>query len=127
MESSYLIVFAIIGFVIWFQFGLFYKARKNQGKDVSDSLIKFSLPAQDKLLIMFSSEQCGPCRAMYPVIEKLKQEYANVISLDVSKNTELARSLDIRATPTIVIINNGFIQNVLLGSQSEGKLRSLLE
>lgn len=64
MDISYLIILAIIGFVIWFQFGLFYKASK---------------------------------------------------------------SLGIRATPTLVMIENGFIQKVLLGSQSEAKLRSLLE
>lgn len=127
MDISYLIIFAIIGFVIWFQFGLFYKASKSQGKDVSDLLLKFDLPAQKKLLLFFSSEHCGPCRAMYPVIEKLKQDYANVISMDMGKNIELARSLGIRATPTLVIIENGFIQKVLLGSQSEAKLRSLLE
>ncbi len=127
MDSSFLIIIFIIAVVIWFQFGLLYEAVKFQGKDVSGMLRKFNLPVHDKVLLFFCSEYCDPCRAMYPLIEKLKQDYNQVKTVDVKKNTELAGSLKIRATPTIVIIDNGCIKKVLPGTQSEAKLRALLD
>ena len=127
MDYSYLIIFLIIGFVVWFQFGTLYAVNKLQGKDVSHVLLKFNLPVRNKLMLFFSSERCGPCRAMYPVIDKLKLDYSQVITIDVGKESELAERMEIRATPTTVIINNGLIEKILLGSQSETKLRTFLK
>ena len=126
METSYLIVILIVGFVIVFQFGLVYTARKNQGQDITEVLNHFELPSQGRLLLFFTSAQCRPCRSMYPIIDSLQRDASNVVKIELNEHMRFASQLNVRATPTIMIIQNGLIEKVLLGSQSEAKLRKLM-
>ena len=75
----------------------------------------------------FYSPTCGACRAMTPSIEAQALENSAVYCIDVSAEMELARQFNVRATPTAVLIEDGKISKVLLGSGLMKQLNQFIE
>lgn len=62
------------------------------------------------VLIDFYATWCGPCQAMAPIIEQVKQDYGariRVLKIDIDKNPQLARNLGIQGVPTLIIYHQG--------------------
>lgn len=58
-------------------------------------------------LLQFSTVFCAPCRATRSLLEDITSQLPDVahIHLDAESNLELVRELDIRSTPTTLILN----------------------
>ena len=81
------------------------------------------------VLVDFYAEWCGPCKALSPVLEQIKDEYkdrADVIKIDIDENHELASKYNIRSVPTIMIFKNGNILQTMKGFMGKGKIQELL-
>lgn len=94
-----------------------------------EEIIKGDLP----VLVDFSASWCGPCKAMFPIIEELSNEYEGkfVISkMDVDSNVETPSKFGIRSIPTLLFFKNGEVVDRLIGAQKKdilvAKLDSLL-
>lgn len=65
----------------------------------------------DKLIVVdFWATWCGPCRAMSPELEKVKQELGDkveIVKLDVDKSREVADHFGISSIPDVRIFRNG--------------------
>ena len=62
------------------------------------------------VLIDFYADWCGPCRVLTPIIEEIKQELGDkitVIKIDVDRNQQLAGALGIMSIPTVMIFQSG--------------------
>ena len=73
-------------------------------------LKKFGIhgPNQGKLIVDLSSEWCGPCRLLSPVLEKLRDEgLINLIQINIDDNRELGQELNIYAIPTLLFFKDG--------------------
>jgi len=58
-------------------------------------------------LIIFSASWCGPCKAMAPAVEELKSQYPdNVTKYDIDAEQELRDTFEIRAVPTIILLDS---------------------
>ena len=85
------------------------------------------------MLIDFWAPWCGPCRMVSPIIEQLASEYAGRVvfgKLNIDENQMVPRSFGIQSIPTMMILKNSRVVDILVGAlpkaQIETKLRQHL-
>lgn len=69
-------------------------------------------------VIDFYATWCGPCKAMIPHISKLMNEYPGVswFKVDVDQAMDVARSCDVSAMPTFLLVKDGRIASKVVGA-----------
>lgn len=71
-----------------------------------DNLIGGSTPT----LVDFFATWCGPCKMQGPILEQVKQavgDKANIIKVDIDRNSELANRYRVQSVPTLIVFKNG--------------------
>ena len=105
------------------------KAKKNEGKTLEIDSFKGEVAEylkKEKSLFYFYAPNCSACKRHQPIIDKLQNEFNEIIKIDVSKDLPTARKFGVMATPTIVLMNRNKIKEILIGLRSEALLRSKL-
>ncbi len=73
-------------------------------------------------IIDFWAGWCGPCMAMGPHFEAVADEYAEepiqFVKINTEHHPELSASFNIRSLPTMVMVHNGEILDLSIGSQN---------
>lgn len=116
-----------LGAVFLMQYLTIRRARRNVGRPAPDTAaVDGAAHGDPRRLYYFHSPQCGPCRAMTPMVDKLGAEHRNLVKVDVTQAPELARAFGILATPSFVLVEDGEIREVKLGGQSERQIRAML-
>lgn len=70
----------------------------------------------------FGAEWCGPCRALKPVLEQLKAEYAGkatFVEYDVDNSPVEAQQYSVTSIPLVVIEKNGVVVERFQGLSSK--------
>lgn len=93
--------------------------------------LSLHLPAQaisqPTLLLYWFSPACGPCRRMSPLIDALIEEQRPLFKINIADDPTVAREAGVRAAPTLMLIRNGVIEDILLGAQSRKRILTLLD
>ena len=112
LVKSFLPILIVLGAAT--AYGLWYqKSRgKIQAKAVSGHGLTAAVIGGDlgsrATLVQFSSAFCTPCRATRTLLENVVTDLRDVrhVEIDAETNLELVRKLDIRSTPTTLILNS---------------------
>lgn len=128
MEYLPFVLIAVLAVFMAMPLYVWLGSKRLQGRAAPDyaALLTPRQQGCDKLLFYFYSAHCGPCRTLSPLIDRLAQRHGNVVKVDVLQQPAAARQFGIRATPTLVLVEDGKVVKVLLGAVSEKQLEVLL-
>lgn len=116
LVKSFLPIFIVLSSAT--AYGYWY--RKSRGKISAKAISGAGLTASTiggelgsrATLVQFSSAFCTPCRATRTLLENVVINLPDVrhVEIDAEANLELVRKLDIRSTPTTLILNNSGVE-----------------
>ena len=88
------------------------------------------IQSDEPILVDFTAEWCGPCKAMGPILREVAAELgdqASIIKVDVDKNPDLAGQLGIMGVPTFILYQSGEAKWRQSGMQSAAALTRVVE
>jgi len=77
------------------------------------------LKSKIPVLVDFYADWCGPCHAIAPTIEALSNEFegkVKFVKVDVDSNQDVASSYEIMSIPTIMLFENGKVEDSIVGA-----------
>ncbi len=119
------LVLAVVLFFVGLRVFMVMKIKRQEGKPAPELSGKLGRAARGrgKSMFYFYSPQCGPCKAMTPVVKSLR---GNVFAVDITKDYDTARKFGVMATPTTVLVKHGTVQQILVGPQPAPALKALM-
>lgn len=98
-------------------------------KDLSETDFETAIAA-GTVLVDFSAEWCGPCKALSPLVKRMADEYdgrLQVYTIDVDKAQSVAAKQGVMSLPTLVLFKDGQVVDRKIGSVREHDLRSMID
>jgi len=76
------------------------------------------LPERGRVLVYFSSPHCHNCREVSEMVDQVIGQGKTVVKVDVAESPEVAAALGIRVVPTIAVVEDGLVLEILAGNQA---------
>ena len=86
----------------------------------------FKALINERVLVDFYANWCGPCKMLGPVLETVSDEI-KVLKVNVDNNQELAREYGVMSIPCVVLFENGREVKRNIGFMPEAKLREFVK
>jgi thiol-disulfide isomerase/thioredoxin len=110
----------LIVFTLATAYGLWYQRSRGKVKSKTSRASNRAITSSDigtdlgsrVTLVQFSSAFCTPCRATRALLTDITADLSDVkhVDIDAEKNLELVRRLDIRSTPTTLVLDKSGVE-----------------
>ena len=110
----------LIVFTLATAYGLWYQRSRGKVKSKSSRASNAAILSRDigtdlgsrVTLVQFSSAFCTPCRATRALLTDITADLSDVkhIDIDAERNLDLVRRLDIRSTPTTLVLDKSGVE-----------------
>jgi len=98
--------------------------------DVNEATFQSEVIESDKgVLVDFWAEWCGPCHAVYPVLERIVDERADdlkLVKVNIDQERELAERYGVSSIPLVVLFRDGAPAAAAVGAMPKGMLEKQL-
>ena len=81
------------------------------------------------VLVDFSAEWCGPCKALAPIVEAVADEMQGELkvgTLDVEQSPVTASKYGVASLPTLMVFKQGTVTAKHVGRTNKAKLKDLV-
>lgn len=123
------IVLALIALFVLWQFYPVIQARNMRGRVAPnmEELLDDDQKSLKRLLIYFSSPQCGMCKTMTTDIDELQATHKDIIKVNVIEHIDIARKFGILGTPSLALVEDGKIAGIKVGAKSKQQILAVLK
>ena len=125
-----LVVYAVLGLCVTWALYIVYMTvatRSAEGRSAEPLYRLFpELAEGHRALVYCYSPMCGPCRPMSREVDSLINDGERVFKLDITQYPAISQELGIRATPTLILVEDGSIARMVLGVKMAEFMRALL-
>lgn len=93
---------------------------------ITDDNFKEIIKDNNYVVLDLSTKWCSPCKQLAPIIEKMANQFTDVIisKVDIEDNPDIAINYHIKSVPTIMFFKNGEHVNSHVGMIQETNLIS---
>jgi thioredoxin 1 len=85
------------------------------------------LKSEEKVLVDFYGETCGPCKVMASIIEGCESDLGvKVVKIDAFDNMDLAKQHGVTSIPRFFLYENGSILRDFAGVKNKDELKAWL-
>ena len=78
----------------------------------------FMIPSKGYVLVDMYADWCGPCKAIAPFFNSLKEKYPQVkfLKCNIDDHQEIARKYKIESIPAFILFKDGLEKDRLVGA-----------
>lgn len=84
--------------------------------------------SNNKVLLDFYADWCGPCKMVAPILAEISDERNDIKvgKINVDEEPELASQFGVMSIPMLVVINDGNIVNSAVGARAKEQILAML-
>ena len=85
------------------------------------------LNSSDTIMVDFWAEWCGPCRAVFPILDAIAAENPDkikIVKLNVDDNPQMAMKYQITSIPAMKVFRGGEVVKTVIGAKPKPALEA---
>ncbi len=129
MDVLFFLILIFVGFLLFIQIYARIQGLLKKGKAVPelDGKIGKALLKNPRTLLYFYTPTCSACKVMTPIIDRLQQEFDNILKINLVNAMEIGKKFGVLGTPSLILVEDQKIHSFIVGARNEAQIRKLLQ